>query len=130
MSSTANCSYKSPTARSFVAACARISSSYSFELSIAFSKIEGFDVTPRRPTVLEFISFGAHIGSEYGGHRHASNRANPGRQDVLLSSLRSTLFGDVFAAFQEWQQYRKKMCGLPAKSVSPAIAFDTSKLGQ
>jgi hypothetical protein len=33
--------------------------------------------------------------------RHASNRANPGRQDVLLSSLRSTLFGDVLAAFQE-----------------------------
>jgi hypothetical protein len=33
--------------------------------------------------------------------RHASNRANPGRHDVLLSSLRSTLFGDVLAAFQE-----------------------------
>jgi hypothetical protein len=52
--------------------------------------------------VLEFISFGAHFSSEYGGaRRHASNRANPGRQDVLLSSLRITLFGDVFAAFQE-----------------------------
>jgi hypothetical protein len=52
-------------------------------------------------TALEFISFGAHIGSEYGGAEHASNRANSGRQDVLLSSLWSTLFGDVFAAFQE-----------------------------
>jgi hypothetical protein len=52
-------------------------------------------------TALEFISFGAHIGSEYGGAQHASNRANSGRQDVLLSSLWSTLFGDVFAAFQE-----------------------------
>jgi ferredoxin len=33
--------------------------------------------------------------------RHASNRANPRGRDLLLSPLRSTLFGDVFAAFQE-----------------------------
>jgi hypothetical protein len=52
-------------------------------------------------TVLEFISFGAHIWFWVWRRRHASNRANPGRQDVLLSSLRSTLFGDVLAAFQE-----------------------------
>ena len=52
-------------------------------------------------TVLEFISFGAHIWFWVRRRRHASNRANPGRQDVLLSSLRSTLFGDVLAAFQE-----------------------------
>jgi hypothetical protein len=45
--------------------------------------------------------------------QHASIRANPGRRDLLLSPLRSTLFGDTFAAFQKCRLYRK-MRGLPA----------------
>ena len=38
-------------------------------------------------TALEFISFGAHIGSEYGGAQHASNRGQfrkAGRSFVLI----------------------------------------------
>jgi hypothetical protein len=49
--------------------------------------------------VLEFIACGAHIGSVNGGATHASYRATPRRQYILLSPLRSTLFGDAIAAF-------------------------------
>ena len=55
----------------------------------------------RRKTVLELFSLGLILVLSTEARRYASNRANPGRQDVLLSSLRITLFGDVFAAFQE-----------------------------
>ena len=48
--------------------------------------------------------FGAHIGLNRR-HQHASKRASTRGWDLLLSSLRSNVFGDPFAASQEGQQY-------------------------
>ena len=45
--------------------------------------------------------------------QNASNRVSPRRQELLLSPLWGTLFGDAFATFQERKQ-RRKMYGLPA----------------
>jgi len=47
-----------------------------------------------------------------GRRRHASNRANPGRADLLLPAFWSPLFSHAFTTFQEGQQCRQ-MCGLP-----------------
>src|SRR5881394_2095859 len=51
MSSTARCSNRAATGRSPRFRACPIAPSYSSELPIAFSKIEGFDVTPLTPSV-------------------------------------------------------------------------------
>jgi hypothetical protein len=51
MSSTASASNRSATGRSPFFSAWPIAPSYSSELPIAFSKIEGFDVTPLTPSV-------------------------------------------------------------------------------
>jgi hypothetical protein len=61
--------------------------------------------------VIYFLRVG--ISMQARRRRRASIRTNPGRRDLLLPPLRSTLFGDAFAAFQDRQQPRK-MRGLPA----------------
>jgi hypothetical protein len=63
---------------------------------------------------LEFIFFGMHTGSGYGGNRYASSRANPGRPSLLLSALRSPLCGDAFAAaFEERAREQcRQMCSV------------------
>ena len=61
---------------------------------------------------LEFLRFGAHIALNRRP-QHASNRPSTQGWDLLLSSLRSNVFGDAFAASQERQQYCE-MRGLQA----------------
>jgi hypothetical protein len=47
-----------------------------------------------------FFSSG-RIMLRYAEEPHASDRDTPGRWDVFLSPLRSIVFGDAFATFQE-----------------------------
>jgi hypothetical protein len=61
---------------------------------------------------LEFLRFGAHIALNRRP-QHASNRPSTQGWDFLLSSLRSDVFGDAFAAAQERRQYCE-MRGLQA----------------
>src|SRR5262249_48543671 len=52
-------------------------------------------------TALAFISVEAHICSSGRRRRHASIRANSRGERLFLPPLRSALFSDAFAAFQE-----------------------------
>src|SRR5215469_16365390 len=64
------------------------------------------------PHALEFPSDAAHTGLVDGG-AHASHRTKFHRRDVLLSPLRSTLFGDALAAPPKRKQ-RCEMRRVPA----------------
>jgi hypothetical protein len=69
----------------------------------------GSNAGPAKPR-LEFIALRAHNSFCLRSRGHASNRANPGGQTVLLSPLRSTVFSDGLAASQGGQHYGKMRC--------------------
>ena len=61
---------------------------------------KGFACAQLRLRPLEFMPFGAHSSPCSRRRSHASHTASSPGRDLLLSPLRSTLFGDAFAASQ------------------------------
>src|SRR5262249_53566461 len=68
---------------------------------------QGFRAAPSPRGPLEFMSFGAHSSPQvYGGAPMPLTGPVPGGK-TFFCQLRSTLFGDPFAASQERKQRRK-----------------------
>src|SRR5215216_5516906 len=94
MSSTARCSNRSATGRSLFFKALPIAPSYSSELPIAFSKIEGFDVTPLTPSV-SISALRSPLATKPRA-RKSSQIAWPWFSSALTGFMGPVLFGRFF----------------------------------
>src|SRR5512138_662433 len=98
MSSTASASNRSATGRSPFCSALPIAPSYSSELPIAFSKIEGFDVTPLTPS-LSIRALRSPLATKPRA-RKSSQIAWPWFSSVLTGFMGPVLFGRFLGSRQ------------------------------